>query len=496
MKFSEYVQYDGLGLAQLVKNKEIQAVELLELALERSAQVNPKLNAIIIPMHEQAKQRTKQNLSGPFAGVPFLVKDLFQEYQGVPTSYGSHSLKRINYTPDFNAEIVNRWEKAGIISFGRTNTPEFGIKGITEPDAHGACHNPWNLKHNSGGSSGGSASAVAGGIVPIAGAGDGGGSIRIPASYCGLFGLKPSRGRTPWGPQYSEAMHGAAMQHVLCKTVRDSAAMLDAVQGPEQSSLFTIQAPDQKYLDIIQQSPKKLKIAFNTQSPIGTKVSKDAIQAIQQTAKLLESLGHIVVEDRPKIDGLALAKDFITTWFSQFSYMQAQIKQMTGSTDQDFELDSIALAAFGAKTTATEYIHNLNNWGLYSTQMNIFFEKYDLYLTPTTASVAPKNGEIATPAWQKPILKGLLKLGKAHYLAQGKLVEKMVQDNLSWVPFTQLANVTGLPAMSVPLYWNKHGLPLGSQFIAPFGREDRLLQLAAQLEQAQPWMPQYKKISL
>ncbi|WP_436872308.1 amidase [Acinetobacter haemolyticus] len=496
MKFSEYVQYDGLGLAQLVKNKEIQAVELLELALERSAQVNPKLNAIIILMHEQAKQRTKQNLSGPFAGVPFLVKDLFQEYQGVPTSYGSHSLKRINYTPDFNAEIVNRWEKAGIISFGRTNTPEFGIKGITEPDAWGACHNPWNLKHNSGGSSGGSASAVAGGIVPIAGAGDGGGSIRIPASYCGLFGLKPSRGRTPWGPQYSEAMHGAAMQHVLCKTVRDSAAMLDAVQGPEQSSLFTIQAPDQKYLDIIQQSPKKLKIAFNTQSPIGTKVSKDAIQAIQQTAKLLESLGHIVVEDHPKIDGLALAKDFITTWFSQFSYMQAQIKQMTGSTDQDFELDSIALAAFGAKTTATEYIHNLNNWGLYSTQMNIFFEKYDLYLTPTTASVAPKNGEIATPAWQKPILKGLLKLGKAHYLAQGKLVEKMVQDNLSWVPFTQLANVTGLPAMSVPLYWNKHGLPLGSQFIAPFGREDRLLQLAAQLEQAQPWMPQYKKISL
>ncbi|EFF82630.1 Amidase [Acinetobacter haemolyticus ATCC 19194] len=390
MKFSEYVQYDGLGLAQLVKNKEIQAVELLELALERSAQVNPKLNAIIIPMHEQAKQRTKQNLSGPFAGVPFLVKDLFQEYQGVPTSYGSHSLKRINYTPDFNAEIVNRWEKAGIISFGRTNTPEFGIKGITEPDAWGACHNPWNLKHNSGGSSGGSASAVAGGIVPIAGAGDGGGSIRIPASYCGLFGLRPSRGRTPWGPQYSEAMHGAAMQHVLCKTVRDSAAMLDAVQGPEQSSLFTIQAPDKKYLDVIQQSPKKLKIAFNTQSPIGTKVSKDAIQAIQQTAKLLESLGHIVVEDHPKIDGLALAKDFITTWFSQFSYMQAQIKQMTGSTDQDFELDSIALAAFGAKTTATEYIHNLNNWGLYSTQMNIFFEKYDLYLTPTTASCTKK----------------------------------------------------------------------------------------------------------
>ncbi|MEG1696310.1 MAG: amidase family protein, partial [Acinetobacter sp.] len=359
MKFSEYIQYDGLGLAQLVKNKEVHASELLRIALERTDKTNSKLNAVIIPMYEQAKQRTQQQSSGLFAGVPFLVKDLFQEYQGVPTSYGSNALKKINYTPDFNAEIVNRWEKTGIITFGRTNVPEFGIKGITEPDAWGSCHNPWNLKHNSGGSSGGSGSAVAGGLVPIAGASDGGGSIRIPASYCGLFGLKPSRGRTPWGPQYSEAMHGAAMQHVLSKTVRDSAAMLDAVQGPEQTSLFRIEAPQQDYLDVIQHAPKKLRIAFNTQSPIGTKVSKDAIQAVQQTAKLLESLGHIVIEDQPQINGLALAKDFVTTWFSQFSYMRAQIKQMSGATDRDFELDSVALAAFGAKTTATEYIHTL-----------------------------------------------------------------------------------------------------------------------------------------
>jgi amidase len=165
-------------------------------------------------------------------------------------------------------------------------------------------------------------------------------------------------------------------------------------------------------------------------------------------------------------------------------------------TDDDFELDSLASAAFGAKISATDYIHTLNNWGTYSTQMNIFFEKYDLYLTPSTASVAPKNGEISTPSWQKAIVKSMLKIGKAHYLAQGKLVDKIVRDNLKWVPFTQLANITGLPAMSVPLYWNKQGLPLGSQFIAPFGHEDRLLQLAAQLEYAQPWMPQYKKIRI
>lgn len=496
MNFSEYLRYDGLGLAELVAQKQVHPTELLQLAMERSQQSNPSLNAIIIPMHDHAKNRAQDTLSGPFAGVPFLVKDLFQEYAGYPTSFGCQAFKRVGHIAEQNAEIVNRWEKTGILTFGRTNTPEFGIKGITEPDAWGACRNPWNLKHNSGGSSGGSASAVTAGIVPIAGAGDGGGSIRIPASYCGLFGLKPSRGRTPWGPEMSEAMHGAAVQHVLTKTVRDSAAMLDATHGAEHSSLFKIEQPNQSYLTCIQQPVKKLKIAFSTQSPIGTSVSQDAIDAVQHTARLLESLGHTVVEAQPKIDGMSLARDFITTWFSQFSYMLEHIKQQVPTTADDFELDSLALAAFGAKTTALEYIHNLNNWGVYVTQMNQFFDDYDLYLTPATASVAPKNGQIAMPAWQKPILKSLLKVGKAHLLAQGKLVDKIVKDNLSWVPFTQLANITGLPAMSVPLYWNADNLPLGSQFIAPFAREDVLLQLAAQLEQAQPWFHKYNEIKI
>ncbi|MBJ9984337.1 amidase [Acinetobacter sp. S40] len=494
MKLNEYLNYDGLGLAKLVHEKEVQPIELLELALNRSNQVNSRLNAIIIPMHEYAQIKAKQTLTGPFAGVPFLVKDLFQEYAGIPTSYGCKALKKRHYIPDTNAEIVNRWEKTGIMTFGRTNTPEFGIKGVTEPEAWGSCSNPWNLQHNSGGSSGGSASAVAAGIVPVAGAGDGGGSIRIPASYCGLFGLKPSRGRTPWGPQMSEAMHGAAIQHVLSRSVRDSAAMLDATHGFEHSSLFKIEKPEHPFLDYVYKPPKQLKIAFNTQSPIGTKVSKDAIAAVKHTAQFLESLGHIVVEDAPKIDGMAVAKDFITTWFSQFSYMLHQIKQMSGALHDEFELDSLALAAFGAQTTAHEYIHNLNNWGIYVTQMNQFFDHYDLYLTPATASVAPKNGEVSTPVWQKPILKSLLKIGKAHYLARGKLVEQIIRENLKWVPFTQLANITGLPAMSVPLYWNKDNLPLGSQFIAPFAREDLLLQLAGQLEIVQPWSNRYQNI--
>lgn len=496
MKYAEYIQFDGLGLAELVQQKHVQAHELLEIALARSQAVNPQLNAIVIPMYEQAKRRAQQQHRGMFSGVPFLLKDLHQEYAGVATSFGSNSLKRTQYVPQQHAEIVSRWENTGLSIFGLTNSPELGIKGITEPKAWGSCHNPWNLKHNTGGSSGGSAAAVAAGIVPMAGASDGGGSIRIPASYCGLFGLKPSRGRTPWGPYTSEAMHGAAMQHILSKSVRDSAAMLDATQGADHSALFNIQAPSASYLSTLKQPLKALKIAFCTQSPIGTEVSKEAIQAIQHTAQLLTSLGHHVVEDAPAIDGMALAKDFVRTWFTQCAYSVDQLKKKHAVRDEDFELDTRAIAALGAKTSAMDYIHTLNHWGHYTTQMNHFFEQYDLYLLPATASVAPRNGQVKTPSWQRPILKGLLKIDQAHRLAQGHLIEHLVKSNLAWVPFTQLANITGLPAMSVPLYWNADRLPLGSQFIAPFGREDRLLQLAAQLEIAQPWQPQYQNIVL
>lgn len=494
MKYSEYVQYDGLGLAQLVQRKHVTAQELFTIAWQRTQDVNPKINAIVITMYEQAQHNLKNNPTGLFSGIPFLLKDLHQEYQGVLTSFGSNSLKRLNYISPQHSEMVKRWTAAGVIPFGLTNSPEFGIKGITEPKAWGSCHNPWHLKHNSGGSSGGSAAAVAAGIVPIAGASDGGGSIRIPASYCGLFGLKPSRGRTPWGPNISEAMHGAVSQHVLTKTVRDSAAMLDLTQGSDHNALFNIEKPQGKYLELIQTSPKPLKIAFSTQSPIGTSVSQDAKDAISHTVQLLVSLGHHVEEAQPDLDGMQLAKDFITTWFSQCAYTVQQFKRDFGVQDADFELDTLAIAAFGAKATALDYIHNLNNWGNYVKKMNYFFDQYDLYLTPSTASVAPKNGEIKTPTWQIPILKGLLKVDQAHLLAKGKLVEHLVKNNLRWVPFTQLANITGLPAMSVPLYWNKHNLPLGSQFIAPFGREDRLLQLAAQLEQTQPWLTQFQNI--
>lgn len=490
----EYRRHDALGLAELVRSRQVSASELLEAAIARSAEVNPKLNAIIIPMHELARERAKQNLEGPFAGVPMLIKDLFQEYAGVQTAYGCKGLKAANHRPDVHAEITARWLKAGAVIFGRTNTPEFGAKGITEPEAWGPTRNPWNLERIPGGSSGGSAAAVAAGIVPMAGANDGGGSIRIPAAYCGLFGIKPGRGRTPWGPQMSEAMHGAAMNHVVSRSVRDSAAMLDATHGSDTSSLCHLAQPERPYLEEVGRTPGKLRIAFSTRSPIGSAVDPEAVKAVADAARLLESLGHHVEEAEPQIDGLQLAKDFIVMWFAQCAATVREIKTRTGCGNEGFELDTLAMAAFGEASRASEYVQGYWRWGEYTRQLGEFHQKYDLYMTPTLAHPAPRVGQIATPQWQHVAMKILMALGLSRVILKSGMIEQMVQENLKWVPFTQLGNLTGVPGMSVPLHWTPDGLPLGVHFLAPHGGEGRLFQLAGQLEQARPWKDKWPSL--
>lgn len=487
ISFEDYRRHDGLALADLVRRKEVTAAELLETAIARSEAVNPKLNAIIIPMHELARARAKQELSGPFAGVPFLTKDLFQEYQGVQTAYGCKGLKAANYKAEAHAEITQRWLNAGAVIFGRTNTPEFGAKGITEPEAWGATRNPWNTDRIPGGSSGGSASAVAAGIVPMAGANDGGGSIRIPAAYCGLFGIKPGRGRTPWGPQMSEAMHGAAMNHILSRSVRDSAAMLDATHGPEAGSLSHIAPPERPYLEEVTRSPGKLKIAFFTKSPIGTSVHPEAVKSVEDSAKLLASLGHHVEEAAPDIDGMALAQDFIVMWFAQCAATVREMKRRTGCGNEGFELDTLAMAAFGEATRASEYVEGYWRWSDYTRKLALFHEKYDLLMMPVLAHPAPGVGQIATPEWQKVAMKILMGLGLSRLVLKSGMIEQMVRENLQWVPYTQLGNLTGTPAMSVPLHWTSDNLPMGIQFVAPHGGEGTLFRLAGQLEQAKPW---------
>lgn len=485
---AEYMSHDGVGLAALVRRREVSPKELLEAAIARAEAVEPTLHAIVTNMHEIARRRVEEPLAGPFAGVPFLLKDLHQEYAGVPHSSGNKALKRAGFTPSVHAEITRRWLAAGVVIFGRTNTPEFGAKAITEPEAWPATANPWNTAHSPGGSSGGAAAAVAAGIVPIAGASDGGGSIRIPAASTGLFGLKPGRGRTPWGPDHTENLHGAAMNHVLTRSVRDSALMLDATHGPERGSRTKIAPPERPYAEELQRDPPPLKIAFSTTSPLDTPVDPEAIAAVKAAAKLLESLGHHVEEAAPAIDGRKLAGDFLRMWFANLAVMVADTRATTGAGDAGFELDTLAMAAIGRGLSATEYVVSNLHWNEYSIQLSAFLERYDLYLTPTLAVPPPKIGEVRTPAVLQRTFAIGHKLGASRLLSYAKgAIDTVARDNLRRVPFTQLANLTGVPAMSVPLHFCKSGLPLGVQFVADHGGEGRLLCLAAQLERAQPW---------
>jgi amidase len=486
---SDYLQLDAVGQAELVRRGEVSATELLEAAIERAEKVNPRLNAIVIPMYEIARARAREALRGPLAGVPFLLKDLFQDYAGVPATSGSRALRRAGVLPDRHSEIVERDLAAGLVIFGRTNTPEFGAKGITEPEAWGATRNPWNLEHSPGGSSGGAAAAVAAGIVAIAGASDGGGSIRIPAASTGLFGLKPGRGRTPHGPGVGEMIHGAAMNHVITRTVRDSACMLDATHGPEPGAPYHVAPPARPYAAEVECDPGRLRVAFSTRSPLGTPVDPAAIEAVERTARLLEELGHQVEQAEPAIDGVALAQDFLRVWFAQLAHLLQSTRERLGSVSTtDFELDSLAMEAIARSRSAPDYVASYMRWLEYGFRLSQFLAAHDVYMTPTLAEPPPRIGAVTTPAWAATLMRAAMPLGLSGLipLADGT-IEKVSIANMRGVPFTQLANVTGVPAMSVPLHTFPNGLPLGVQFLADHGGEGRLLSLAGQLERAAPW---------
>jgi amidase len=374
------------------------------------------------------------------------------------------------------------------VIFGRTNTPELGSKGITEPEAWGPTRNPWNIAHSPGGSSGGAAAAVASGIVPLAGASDGGGSIRIPAAATGLFGLKPGRGRTPSGPGVGEAIHGAALNHVLSRSVRDSAVMLDAIHGPELGAVFPIAAPERPYASEVGRDPGRLRIAFSARSPLGTAVDPAAIAAVEHTARLLAQLGHDVEPAEPELDGSQLARDFLGIWYAQLAHLMEQARAQAGGHSGDFELDTLAMEAVARGHSALDYVRHYVHWNEYGYRLALFLRRYDMYMTPTLAQPVPRIGEVATPPMAATVGRALMPLGLSRLLALSpRIVEQVALDNLRVVPFTQLANVTGVPAMSVPLHAFANGLPLGVHFLTEHGGEGRLLALAGQLEQVAPW---------
>jgi len=361
--------------------------------------------------------------------------------------------------------------------------------GITEPELFGPCRNPWSLDRTPGGSSGGSAAAVASAMVPAASGGDGGGSIRIPACYTGLFGLKPSRGRNPSGPVCGQVWRGAVQEHVITRSVRDSAAMLDATHGPDAGAPFDIRPPERPYLEECAQEPGKLRVAWNTASPIGTPVHPECVRAVEKTALLLEDLGHRVEEAKPDIDGMALAGSYLAMYFGEVAADIDELATVLGRKPGPADVEPLTwtLGLLGRSCSAEYLTKALRRWDAAARKMGLFFQNHDLYLTPTTGDLPARIGEL------KPTLAESILISVVNTLRLGGLlkvmgvVDQMAQKSLARTPFTQLANLCGLPAMSVPLYWTPDNLPLGVQFVAPFGAEALLFRLAGQLERARPW---------
>lgn len=489
--FKEYCQQDATGLAELIARGEVSASEVLEAALARAAEVDPQLASICIPMDAIARQRAQSALRGPFAGVPFLLKDIGQDYAGVASTSGSRALR--DWVPDQHAEVVQRFLDAGLVVFGKTATPEFALRAETAPLIWDRpTRNPWDPARTPGGSSGGSAAAVAAGIVPAAGASDGGGSIRIPAAYCGLFGLRPSRGRVPNGPDHGEVWDGASSQHVLSRSVRDSASLLDAIAGTGSGDPFTIAAHAQPFAKVIAKPPRSLRIGYCIDSPLGTPVHAECVEAVQRAANLLTDLGHVVEPAVPAYDGHALARSYISMYFGQTAASVARARRRSGASDRAFELETRILALLGRTLNAGDYVDERLCWNEYARALGQFHQTYDLYLTPTTAQPPNHIGELATPPAQRIAASVVLALRAGRLLLKSGMVDELVTTSLQRVPFTQLSNLTGTPSMSVPLHWASAEpggveLPFGVQFVARFGDEATLLQLAAQLEQAQPW---------
>jgi amidase len=490
MKFEEYRQYDAMGLAHLVAKKDVTPKELLQLAIERTRAINPAINAVWSIFEKEAMELlAKARPEMPLYGVPFLLKDLLGELSGTTLSQGSAPYKHTRSTN--NSELVEKYLLLGLVPFGKTATPEFGIMGTTEPEAFGPCRNPWGRQHSTGGSSGGSAAAVAAGIVPVASGGDGGGSLRIPASACGIFGLKPTRGRTTNAP-LGELWDGATVQHVVTRSVRDSALILNMTWGASLSDPYHIAPPACDYLAQSQKSQLPLTIAYSVDHPMGKKVDLECIEAAHKTAQLLKEFGHNVVQVTLPVDGHQIARDYVTMVAGQIAQdVQETLARFGPGAFRNLEISTRTLALVGNTISAREYVGARRRWREYSRIVSQFFEKYDVYMTPTMARTPVLIGELLPTPAEKTVLNiaTTLKMGKL--LIWSKVLEEIAEKSFEVVPYTQLANMTGVPAMSVPVHQSALKLPIGTHFMAPWGEEGRLFQLAFQLEEAIQWAKKF-----
>ena len=462
----ELALLDATAQADLVRRKEVKAVELLDAAIDRIERLNPTLNAVVTPLYDQARAAASDPLpDGPFAGVPFLLKDLGAEYAGAPLRAGSAFLR--DYVSPDDSELVRRYKGAGLIILGKTNAPELGLVPTTEPLLFGPTRNPWDTSRTPGGSSGGSAAAVASGMVPAAHGNDGGGSLRIPASCCGLFGLKPTRARLPMSPG-SDIAGALGQDHVLTRSVRDSAALLDATAGPDLGAPYWAPPPLRPFAQEVGADPGRLRIAFTTYTLTGTSLHADCVTAVRDAAALCADLGHELTEAAPNLDGERLTRAFDTVWAAGCARTLDGLSRLHDRelTPALFEPLTWALYERGRRVSASDYLLAISDLQQASRDVAHFLLDYDLWLTPTLGEPPLPLGALA-PAPDDPL---------ASYFRA-----------FAFVPFTPLANASGQPAISVPLYWNADGLPVGVHFLAPFGDEATLFRLAAQLEAARPW---------
>lgn len=489
MTFQEYFRLDAVALAQKVKDGTLKPQAILETAIERAEAVNPAVNAIVHRMYEDARKTASSVASdAALAGVPFLVKDLGLDVKGAPRSTGTRGYQ--NYVSKEDSGIVQKIRAAGLVMFGKTNTPELGLAPFTEPEVFGPARNPWNLQHSSGGSSGGAASAVAAGIVPIASASDGGGSIRIPASCCGLFGLKPSRGRTSWGPQLGEMWNGAAIEASLSRSVRDSAVYLDAIMGSVAGDPYIAAPPARPYAQEVTTSPGHLKIGYSAQHTLGGShtVDEECLRALEKTIGILRQAGHTVEEASLPYQKDDLGKAFFTIVVSEAAADLAELGKFLGRPvrPSDVEPETYALGLLGKSFTALEVAVAKRAWNDICRRAAAFHEKYDLLLTPTLAKRPIRIGTLRSTPSETRLLKfvNTLGLGGVVKTSVAQLVDK-IYDYMPWTPF---ANITGQPSMSVPLYRiPQENLPVGVMFTGRLGEDDVLFRLAGQLEQIAPW---------
>jgi amidase len=487
VKPSEYASYDATGLAALVKRGDVRPIELVEAAIARIEEHDGELNAVVDRWFDDARSRAESGAlpEGPFAGVPFLLKDNGAFVAGRTAPQASRLLAQV--TRSTTGALVQRFDAAGLITLGRSNAPEFGIYGVTEPELYGACRNPWNTAHTPGGSSGGAGAAVAAGYVPVAHAGDGGGSIRIPASHCGLVGLKPSRGRTPSSSPAPESWSGYVSEFAVTRSVRDAAALLDAVHGLSPGALYSAPASDRPFAAEVGADPGRLRIAFTTASLLGRDTAPENREAVERAAALAESLGHEVAEACPRFDADALRKAYLMNVAANVAALLEEAEAAAGrAARSDVELPTALLGLIGGALTAGELVVSQRMVQRANREVAAFFQDWDVLLTATTAQPPVLIGAFALSAGERLMLRGLRRAPLRAALMAA--LDQMSGSAFDATPNTQPFNQTGQPAISLPLHM-ADGLPIGTQWVGRYGDEGTLIRLAAQLEATESFTP-------